>query len=186
MTPGPMDTGLKMSPSVYSMQLRTSELCGWRTGGTDPTSNADAPHSHTSHPRPPCHLTRATSHTVALRHMCLPHSGFLLWRPSPELLGLRQEEEREGPSTGLQQLQQPQPSTNLQGDPVIPIFQVRTPRARGMGVVRGRVAGSTGLRSSPDVCHRTSSLQTLKTALHNCREHQGTKGASGVSLRARG
>lgn len=181
-----MDTGLKMSPSVYSMQLRTSELCGWRTGGTDPTSNADAPHSRTSHPRPPCHPTRATSHTVALRHICLPHSGFLLWRPSPELLGLRQEEGREGPSTGLQQLQQPQPSTNLQGDPVIPIFQVRTPRARGMGVVRGRVAGSTGLPSSPDVCHRTSALQTLKTALHNCREHQGTKGASGVSLRARG
>ena len=87
---------------------------------------------------------------------------------------------------GLQQLQQPQPSTNLHGDPVIPIFQVRTPRARGMGVVRGRVAGSTGLPSSPDVCHRTSALQTLKTALHNCREHQGTKGASGVSLRARG
>lgn len=54
-----------------------------------------------------------------------------------------------------------------------------------MGVVRGRVAGSTGLPSSPDVCHRTSALQTLKTALHNRREHQRTKGASGVSLRAR-
>ena len=181
-----MDTGFKMFPSQFIPCSSGPQFCGWRTGSTDPTSNTDALHSHTSHPRPPCHPTRAASHTVALRHICLPHSGFLPWRPSPELLGLRQEEGREGPSTGLQQLRQPQPSTNLHGDPVIPIFQVRTPRARGMGVVRGRVAGSTGLPSSPDVCHRTSALQTLKTALHNCREHQGTKGASGVSLRARG
>ena len=164
------------------MQLRTSEFCGWRTGGTDSTSNTDAPHSHTSHPRPPSHPTRAASHTVALRHTCLPRSGFLPWRPSPDLLGLRQER-REGPSTGLQQ---PQPSTSLHGDPVIPIFQVRTPRALGMGVVRGRGAGSTGLPSSPDVGHRTSALQTLRTVMHSCREYQGTKGASRVSLRARG
>lgn len=168
------------------MQLRTSEFCGWRTGSTDPTSNTDAPHSHTSHPGPPCHPTQAASHTVTLRHTCLPRSGFLPWRPSPELLGLRQEERSEGPSTGLQQPQQPQPSTSLHGDPVIPIFQVRTPRALGMGVVRGRGAGSTGLPSSSDVGHRTSALQTLRTVLHNCREYQGTKGASRVSLRARG
>lgn len=87
---------------------------------------------------------------------------------------------------GLQQPQKPQTSTSLHGDPVIPIFQVRTPRALGMGVVRGRGAGSTGLPSSPDVGHRTSALQALRRALHNCREHQGTKGASGESLRARG
>lgn len=56
MTPDPMDTGCKktLGPlSVYSMQLRTTEPCGWKMGGTDPTSNTDAPYSHTPYWRPP-------------------------------------------------------------------------------------------------------------------------------------
>lgn len=59
---------------------------------------------------------------------------------------------RERPSRGSAVARQPPPSTKLQGDPAVPVFQVRTLRAPEVGEAGSRMARSAVLPASPDMC----------------------------------
>lgn len=96
---------------------------------------------------------------TSLRALCLETMSQECWRPDTRRKGRRGSwgpgKGRRGetrPSGGSAVARQHPPSTKLQGDPAIPVFQVRILRAPEVGVAGSRMARSAVLPASPDMC----------------------------------